>query len=133
MIACLAPCDLYIDDNVNTLLYAAKAQVISNEPIVNDDPKVKRMRELQHHVSSLTSQLKQANKAIEFFKHMMENKEGERMPADLQLSTLEETLNEAKTTIDNQKYLSANKHARMNSQKEIDGHSEVSANFYTNR
>lgn len=41
MIACLAPCDLYIDDNVNTLLYASKAQVISNEPVINDDPKVK--------------------------------------------------------------------------------------------
>ena len=74
MLACLAPCDLYIDDNVNTLLYAAKAQVISNEPVVNDDPKVKRMRELQQHVSSLTDQLKQANKAIEFFKKVMDQK-----------------------------------------------------------
>ena len=71
MIACLAPCDLYIDDNVNTLNYAAKAQVISNAPIVNDDPKIKKMKELQLHVSTLTGQLKQANKAIEFFKNMI--------------------------------------------------------------
>ena len=73
MIACLAPWDLYIDDNVNTLVYAAKAQVISNDPIINDDPKIKKMRELQHHVSSLTDQLKQANKAIEFFKKLMDD------------------------------------------------------------
>jgi len=59
MIACIAPCDLYVDDNVNTLVYAAKAQVISNEPILNDDPKFKRIRELQQHVTTLTTQLKQ--------------------------------------------------------------------------
>lgn len=74
---------------MNTLLYAAKAQVISNEPIVNEDPKVKKMRELQTHVSSLTNQLKQANNAIEFFKKMMNGEEASKFNFGGLVSSLE--------------------------------------------
>jgi predicted RNase H-like nuclease (RuvC/YqgF family) len=56
--------------------------VISNEPIINEDPKVKKVKELQTHVSSLTSQLKQANKAIEFFKKMMSSEDVSKMNFD---------------------------------------------------
>jgi hypothetical protein len=41
MIACLNPCDLYIEENINTLQYAGKASYISNKPVKNDDPKMR--------------------------------------------------------------------------------------------
>ena len=44
MIACLNPCDLYLEENVNTLQYAGKASYISNKPVKNDDP---RMRQIE--------------------------------------------------------------------------------------
>lgn len=40
MIACLNPCDMYIEENINTLQYASKASFISNKPIKNEDPKM---------------------------------------------------------------------------------------------
>ena len=39
MIACIAPIDLYHDENISTLNYAARASCISNVPQVNMDPK----------------------------------------------------------------------------------------------
>lgn len=88
MIACLAPSDLYIDDNVNTLLYAVKAQVISNIPIVNEDPKMKKMRDLEIQVKYLTSQLTMAKKAVGFFKNVSNN-EGNIQNTPLEGNTLD--------------------------------------------
>lgn len=48
MIACLNPCDAYIDENLNTLSYASKASYISNKPIRNEDPKNKAIEELKY-------------------------------------------------------------------------------------
>ena len=45
MIACLAPIDVFTDENVSTLNYAARAAKISNKPSVNMDPKLKRILE----------------------------------------------------------------------------------------
>jgi hypothetical protein len=47
MIACLNPCDAYIDENLNTLQYASKAAFISNKPTRNDDPKSRLIEELK--------------------------------------------------------------------------------------
>jgi kinesin family protein 4/21/27 len=41
MVACLAPIDLYADENISTLQYAARASVIANVPKINVDPKVR--------------------------------------------------------------------------------------------
>lgn len=41
MIACLAPIDVYLEDNISTLNYAARAARISNAPAINMDPKLK--------------------------------------------------------------------------------------------
>lgn len=136
MIACLAPCDLYIDDNVNTLLYAAKAQVISNEPIINDDPKVKKMRELQQHVSSLANQLKQANKAIEFFKNMMDGKAGDNPEIKLDnfIPQISNDQIERDGITRNSKNPSPKRYTNKNTSRDHgDGRSEASGNFYTNR
>ena len=43
MIACLAPIDLYTEENISTLNYAARAAKISNAPSINMDPKMKRI------------------------------------------------------------------------------------------
>lgn len=40
MIACLSPSDKYIEENLSTLAYAAKASLISNIPTRNIDPKI---------------------------------------------------------------------------------------------
>ncbi len=39
MIACIAPSDLYVEENISTLTYASKAAYICNNPIKNEDPK----------------------------------------------------------------------------------------------
>ena len=41
MIACLSPSDRFLEENVSTLNYAKKASFISNEPVRNDDPRVR--------------------------------------------------------------------------------------------
>lgn len=41
MIACLAPIDIYTEENMSTLNYAARAAKITNAPSVNMDPKLK--------------------------------------------------------------------------------------------
>jgi hypothetical protein len=41
MIACIAPLDLYTEENISTLNYAARASQISNAPSVNTDPRLK--------------------------------------------------------------------------------------------
>ena len=38
MMACLSPSDKYVDENVSTLQYAARASLISNAPTKNVDP-----------------------------------------------------------------------------------------------
>lgn len=50
MIACLSPSDNYIDENISTLNYATKASYISNEPVKNEDPKIKLINELKSKV-----------------------------------------------------------------------------------
>ena len=45
MIACLAPLDTFIEENVSTLNYAARAAKINNKPTVNMDPKLKKIQE----------------------------------------------------------------------------------------
>lgn len=57
MIACLNPCDAYIEENISTLQYAGKASYISNKPIRNDDPKMKLIEDLKIQNKVLTEEL----------------------------------------------------------------------------
>lgn len=66
MIACLNPCDLYIEENINTLQYASKASYISNKPIKNEDPKMRLIEELKKENKLLNEELAQANETIQF-------------------------------------------------------------------
>ena len=47
MIACLAPADIFYDENISTLNYATKAAYITNVPTKNDDPKNKIILDLR--------------------------------------------------------------------------------------
>ena len=47
MIACIAPNDLFFEDNISTLSYATKASCIANDPIKNLDPKTKIITDLR--------------------------------------------------------------------------------------
>ena len=66
MIACLNPCDAYIEENLNTLAYASRASYISNKPIRNDDPKSRLIEDLKQQVKQLTEELNKANETILF-------------------------------------------------------------------
>ena len=61
MIACLHPSDQYFEENNSTLLYAAKAALIRNRPVKNDDPQTKLIEELKGQVKTLTMELLRAN------------------------------------------------------------------------
>ena len=61
MIACLSPSDQYLEENISTLNYATKASFISNEPIKNEDPKMKLINDLKTKVASLQKELAKAN------------------------------------------------------------------------
>ena len=53
MIACLAPIDLYTEENISTLNYAARAAKISNAPSINMDPKLKQIMEQKRTIERL--------------------------------------------------------------------------------
>lgn len=48
MIACLAPVDVYSDENISTLNYAARAAKINNAPKINRDLKENIIMDLQY-------------------------------------------------------------------------------------
>jgi len=61
MIACLAPVDIYTEENISTLNYAARAARISNAPLINMDPKLKQIMEQKRTIDRLQVELKRAN------------------------------------------------------------------------
>ena len=66
MIACLAPIDLYTEENISTLNYAARAAKISNAPSINMDPKIKQIMDQKRTIERLQQELKRANDQIKF-------------------------------------------------------------------
>ena len=73
MIACLNPCDTYIEENLNTLTYASRASFIYNKPIKNEDPKNRMIEELKRQVKLLTEELAKANETIQFLSQITGN------------------------------------------------------------
>lgn len=57
MLSCIAPIDLYYEENLSTLTYAAKAAQISNIPIKNLDPKSKLVNQLKSEILDLRDEL----------------------------------------------------------------------------
>lgn len=70
MIACLNPCDMYIEENMNTLQYASKAAYISNKPVKNDDPKMRLIDDLKKENRLLTEELVKANDTIQLLSQL---------------------------------------------------------------
>lgn len=70
MVACLAPSDAYVEENLSTLNYAMKASFIANEPTQNVDPKVKLINELREKVASLQTELAHAHQHIDMLTQM---------------------------------------------------------------
>ena len=66
MIACLAPLDTFIEENVSTLNYAARAAKINNKPTVNMDPKLRKIQEQKLIIERLRAELKRAYEQIKF-------------------------------------------------------------------
>lgn len=75
MIACLSPSDRYIDENLSTLNYAARASLISNVPTKNIDPKVLLINEQRKKISDLEKELRNANHHIQFLTQLNEDKQ----------------------------------------------------------
>jgi hypothetical protein len=46
-LACLSPLDRFFEENVSTLSYAQMAGGITNQPVKNDDPNARIIRELK--------------------------------------------------------------------------------------
>ena len=65
MVACLHPNDQFFEENNMTLTYAAKAALIKNRPVKNDDPQTKLIEELKAQVKTLSMELLRANQYIE--------------------------------------------------------------------
>lgn len=53
MIACINPNDQFIEENISTLTYATKASFITNQPVINDDPRNKIINQLKKQVKQL--------------------------------------------------------------------------------
>jgi hypothetical protein len=66
MIACLNPCDMYVEENISTLQYAGKASFISNKPMRNDDPRMRLIEHLKKENKLLNEELLKANDTIQF-------------------------------------------------------------------
>lgn len=66
MIANLTPVASFIDENMQTLQYASRAQHISNQPKINQDPRSKLILEQKEYIDKLLKELKMANEQIRF-------------------------------------------------------------------
>lgn len=60
-IACLASSDQYWDENKSTLAYASLSLRISNKLSMNEDPRTRVIRELQHEIALLREELARAH------------------------------------------------------------------------
>jgi len=58
MIACLSPSDRFIEENLSTLNYAARASLISNLPTKNIDPQMIQLDETKKKVRDLEAELR---------------------------------------------------------------------------
>lgn len=65
MIACISPNDAFFEENLSTLTYATKATMITNKPVINDDPRNKLVMELKKQIKDLNEELAKANRHIE--------------------------------------------------------------------
>ena len=63
MIACLQPG--YPDENLQTLVYAAKASMVSNRLVKGEDPNKRVIQELREEVKCLKYELNRANTYIQ--------------------------------------------------------------------
>lgn len=61
MMACLSPSDKFIEENVSTLNYAARASLISNIPTKNIDPQMLQVNEAKKKIYDLEKELRSAN------------------------------------------------------------------------
>ncbi|EEB17282.1 unc-104, putative [Pediculus humanus corporis] len=57
MIATVSPASSCLNETINTLRYAKRTRRIMNQPVVNEDPKTKIIRELRKEISKLKSLL----------------------------------------------------------------------------
>jgi hypothetical protein len=73
MIACICPNDYFLEENLSTLTYATKASYITNQPIVNDDPRTHAINELKAQLKAVTQELGRANQHIDMLTHMKDS------------------------------------------------------------
>ena len=57
MIACINPCDAYVEETVSTLFYSGRARNIRNDPRVNEDSKTSLIKALRAEIASLKMEL----------------------------------------------------------------------------
>ena len=65
MIACLQPSTQFFEENYSTLQYAARAALVKNQPVRNDDPLTRKILELKVNIRQLKAELVGANAFIE--------------------------------------------------------------------
>lgn len=65
MVACLSPADRFIDENLSTLQYAARASQISNVPTKNIDPNLMALADQKRKITDLEKELRSANEHIQ--------------------------------------------------------------------
>ena len=64
MMACLSPSDKYLEENLSTLNYAARASLISNLPTKNIDPQMVQLNETKKKMKDIEGELRAANDHI---------------------------------------------------------------------
>jgi len=74
MMACLSPSDRFLEENLSTLNYAARASLISNIPIKNIDPQILKLNETKKKNLDLEKELRAANDHIQFLTTLDEEK-----------------------------------------------------------
>lgn len=66
IVACINPNDQFVEENLSTLTYATKASYITNQPVINDDPRNKLIGHLKSQVRHLNDELAKANQHLDF-------------------------------------------------------------------
>ena len=118
MIAAVSPSVMNIEESIGTLRYASRARDIVNTSKINEDPKAKRIRELEEQMESMRSQIRGGDPAyvadLEEKLRMMES-EAQKRAADLHSLQLEREKNEMR-----EKMLHASEAEKMELQAKAD-------------
>ena len=91
---------------MSTLTYATKASYITNQPVINDDPRNKLINQLKKQVRQLNEELGKANQHIEFMSNLNSELNSTQKDPSVRMNGTNHSFNSNYSAANNSKNLS---------------------------